>query len=346
MAQEQPPLPVAEAKFPYFLGIDVGGTNIKIGIVDNLGRTLAFKSIPTEEPTGPEPAIQRAATTCRELAASIGARPQDIPSAGLGTPGPMCLQRGLMLNPTNLPHWQNFKVREAFQEALQMPVSFVNDANAAAFGEYWVGTGAEYDSLALLTLGTGVGGGLIVDGRLINGRNSFGSEIGHIVVDSRSDARLCVWGGGRGQLEAYASASGVAARASEGVLSGVTSSLSRILEQSKPLTSKHVYEAALEGDGFALEIIDETAFYLGIGTTCVVHSIDPGVVVFGGAMDFGGQHCAIGQRFLKRITEEFHRRTFPNVAEGTKIEFATLGGAAGYIGAAGIAHQEFHQPEK
>jgi glucokinase len=110
-----------------------------------------------------------------------------------------------------------------------LPVSFINDANAASFGEFWVGTGAKVDSLILLTLGTGVGGGIIVDGHLINGVNSFGSECGHVIVDSRPDARLCVWGGGRGQLEAYASASAVARAAEEGVRAGAVSALTKLL---------------------------------------------------------------------------------------------------------------------
>lgn len=343
MAYDQSILPITQAEFPYFYGVDVGGTNIKIGLVDNRGRTLAFQSIATDEAVGPESAIRRCADTCRELAASIGARPQDIPYAGLGTPGPMCLERGLLLNPTNLPHWHNFKIRDALQEALNLPVSFINDANAATFGEYWVGTGEQHSSLAMFTLGTGVGGGLIFDGNLINGTNSFGSECGHFVVDSRPDARLCVWGGGKGHLEAYASASAIAARASEGILAGATTTLAKILELRKSITAKHVYDAALGGDGFALNIVDETAFYLGIGTACVVHAIDPGMVVLGGAMNFGGRECEIGQRFLSGIKDEFRRRTFPNVAEGTKIEFATLGAAAGYIGAAGMAQQAYRK---
>ena len=335
-------LPIEDAKFPYFYGVDVGGTNIKIGLIDNEGRTLAFESIPTQESDGPEAAVKRIAVTCKNLALTVGARPQDIPRAGLGTPGPMCLNRGLMLNPTNLPNWHNFKIQESLSNALGIPVSFANDANAATFGEFWVGTAKTYDSLALFTLGTGVGGGLIVNGKLINGVNSFGSECGHFVVDSRPDARLCVWGGGRGQLEAYASASAVAARTSERLLGGTKSLLSSVIDDGKSLSAKHVYEAALEGDQLALEIIDETAFYLAIGVVGAVHAIDPGIVVLGGAMNFGGHDSEIGQRFLRHIRDEFVSRTFPNVAEGTTIEFASLGGAAGYIGAAGIAHQDYH----
>ncbi len=335
-------LPIEQAKFPYFYGVDVGGTNIKIGLVDDLGRTLAYTSIPTRASDGPEQAVGRMADTCRELAGEVGARPQDIPAAGLGTPGPMCLRRGMLLDPSHFPTWHYFPIRDALQSALDVPVSFLNDANAAAFGEFWVGVGRDHDSLAMFTLGTGVGGGLITEGHLINGTNSFGSECGHFVVDSRPDARLCVWGGGRGQLEAYASASAVAARATEAVEAGRETQLRDVLAVQGRLTAKDVYQAAKAGDAFALELIDDTAFYLGIGVVGAVHAIDPGLVALGGAMNFGGSQCPIGRRFLQRVTEEFRQRTFPNVADGTRIVFAVLGGSAGYIGAAGFARREFH----
>lgn len=327
---------------PFYFGVDIGGTNIKIGLLDDAGQTLGYDSISTHEPEGPEQAIRRSAETCRSLMQAAGLNAADIPFAGLGAPGPMCLRRGLLLDPVNLPHWHEFQIQSALEEALQIPVGFVNDANAAAYGEYWVGTGEQFQSLVLFTLGTGVGGGAIVDGRLVNGINSFGSETGHIIVDCRSDARLCVWGGGRGHLEAYASASAVAARATERLQSGEASRLSELLMSQGAITAKDVYEAAEAEDQLALDIIDETAFYLGVGTASVVHSFDPGIVVFGGAMDFGGAQSPVGRRFLQGIETEFHSRTFPNVRDGTRIKFATLGGKAGYIGAAGIARQEFH----
>lgn len=367
---------------PYFLGVDVGGTNIKIGLVDQRGRTLGFASIDTRADQEAQQAIERSAVACQQIAQQAGVDWSDVAAAGLGTPGPMSLAEGCLLNPSNLPAWHNFYARQALEKALGKPVSFINDANAAALGEAWIGAGAGHRSLALFTLGTGVGGGLISDGSLINGVNSFGSEMGHVVVDSSPEARLCVWGGGRGHLEAYASASAVAAQAMLGVKAGVDSSLCRLPEvgpsdtalpdnsvdsqhgpgeasatgsqatpnpsSSQPasgfaheITAKDVYQAALAGDSFALELIDEAGFYLGIGVTCAVHMIDPGIVLLGGAMNFGGSKCSIGRRFLQRVIDEFERRTFPNVFAGTKIDFATLGGDAGYIGAAAYARQNF-----
>ncbi|MEZ6134014.1 MAG: ROK family protein [Pirellulaceae bacterium] len=346
MSTQQPKISLSGAQKPFFFGVDVGGTNIKIGLVDDLGRTLAFDSVPTNEPAGPQQAVEQAARKCRELAASLDIAWSEIPRVGLGAPGTMCLKRGLLLEPPNLPHWSNFPIQQALAEAVEHPVSFINDANAAAFGEFWVGTGAQNDSLALLTLGTGVGGGFICDGRLIKGHNSFGSEAGHIIVDSRPDARLCVWGGGRGHLEAYASASAVAAIAKERLDAGAKSTLQSLLKhQDAEITAKQVYLAAKDGDAFALELIDETAIYLAIGITSTVHTVDPGLVVLGGAMNFGGPNCPVGKRFLHGIVNEFKQRTFPNVFAGTRLDFASLGGDAGYIGAAGIARQDFRREQ-
>lgn len=343
MSEKQAPTPNIQGSHPFFLGVDVGGTNIKIGLLSDDGETLAFESIETREPEGPQKAVERSAEACRQLATRVGIELDSVAGIGLGTPGTMCLKRGMLLDPPNLPSWSQFPIRAALEHATGRPVAFINDANAAAYGEFWIGAGADRDSLALITLGTGVGGGVISEGMLLNGVNSFGSEIGHVIVDCRSDARLCVWGGGRGHLEAYASASAVVAIAKER-LPSAKSILNDWAADGKTVTAKGIYLAALEADAFALELIDETAFYLAIGVTNLVHTCDPGIVVLGGAMNFGGPDCAIGQRFLQTVVAEFQRRTFPNVFDGTKIGFATLGGDAGYIGAAGIARQAYQQP--
>ena len=330
----QPVIPASESLHPLYLGIDVGGTGMKVGVVDDNGRTLGFTAIPTEEPRGPVDAMQRIAASSSELLASIGLSKKDIVRVGLGTPGSQDIPRGMLIEPPNHPHWHHFPIVKCLEDAIGLPVSFANDANAAAFGEFWVGTGAVYSSMVLLTLGTGVGGGIIIDNQLVVGHNSFGGECGHMIIDPSPNARLCVWGGGRGHLEAYASASAVVQRAKEELAAGAKSSLT---SDQETLTTKKIYEAAVKGDVFSLKIIDETADYLALGIATVVHTLDPGLIVLGGAMNFGGSQCPIGMRFLKRVEEAFRKRSFEYVANGTKIEFASLGGDAGYLGAAGIA---------
>ncbi len=331
---------VSDAQAPFFWGVDVGGTGIKIGLVDDLGHTLAFERLPTREAEGPTAAMQRVAAVIHGLEEQLNVSSK-TGGVGLGAPGPMDLPRGYLVAPPQLPSWWDFPIRDTIAKLLARRVSFLNDANAAAYGEYWLGSGREDASMLLLTLGTGVGGGIIVDGELVNGVNSFGSECGHIVVDSSPSARLCVWGGGRGQLEAYASASAVVQRMRTRLTEGAESSLSGLLGSSdSELTAKKVYEAAAGNDALAQEVIDETARWLGIGITTLVHTLDSGSVVLGGAMDFGGSRCSIGQRFLNKISEEFRSRTFDNVFLGTTIQFASLGGDAGYLGAAGYARKE------
>jgi glucokinase len=333
--------PLERCKRPFFVGIDVGGTNTKIGIVDNEGSTLAFDSIPTLEHEGPPGLIGRVRGTVERMASQAGATWADLLGVGLGTPGPMDISKGLILDPTNLPHWRHFPVRDKLSEAMQLPVAFTNDANAAAYGEFWVGRGRQHDSLIMLTLGTGVGGGIIVGGMAIEGVNSFGAECGHVIVDSRPDARLCVWGGGRGELEAYASASAVADRAEKLLAQGRTSSLTRRIAAGEPLSTLMLAEEAEAGDGLALEVILEAATYLGIGIVTLVHTIDPGAVILGGAMNFGGHDTTVGTRFLEQVRQEFCRRAFEVVAKNTLIDYASLGGDAGYIGAAGISRAAF-----
>lgn len=340
---------VDAAKKPFFWGVDVGGTNIKFGLVDDLGQTIAYESIPTEEARGPQAAVERLAEGIRNHEQRLGDGVSErVAAIGLGTPGSMDLPRGMLLEPPNLPNWWQFPIRQALSEATGKEVTFINDANAAAYGEFWLGTGRDHESMILLTLGTGVGGGVIVDGELVNGINSFGSECGHIIVDPAEDARLCVWGGGRGHLEAYASASAVVQRTLDRLRQGggaaTSSPLQGVLGGSdSELTAKKVYEAAKQGDALALEIVDETAWWLGVGVTTLVATLDPGLVVLGGAMDFGGRECSIGQRFLQGIRDEFRQRTWSNVYDGTTIDFAALGGDAGYLGSAGYARRIWTQ---
>lgn len=332
--------PIGQATAPFYWGVDIGGTGIKLGLVDEKGNTVAYEKIPTREAEGAPAAMQRVADIVHQTEKRLGVVGQ-VPHVGLGAPGPMDLAQGLLVAPPQLPSWWGFAIVDALTELLQRPISFLNDANAAAFGEFWIGTGRDSDSMILLTLGTGVGGGIIVDGELVNGVNSFGSECGHIIVDPSETARLCVWGGGRGQLEAYASASAVVDRTRDRLTDGAESSLSGLLGGAdSELTARKVYEAAAAGDALALEIVDDTAKWLGIGITSLVHALDPGVVTLGGAMNFGGADCSIGQRFLAGIIDHFKRRTFDNVFAGTSIAFANLGADAGYLGLAGYARKQ------
>ncbi|HEY2893187.1 MAG TPA: ROK family protein [Pirellulales bacterium] len=329
---------LSEAQMPFFVGVDVGGTNIKIGVVDDEGRPLSSTSIPTEVHSGPQAAIERVAQAIRELLAEVGLKPDQVVRVGLGTPGTMDISRGILLSPGNLPGWWNFPIRDALATAIGLPVTFANDARSAAYGEYWVGSGRVLHSMVLFTLGTGVGGGIIIGDLLVEGENSAGSELGHIIIDYNSDARLCSCGH-TGHLEAYASASSVVKRTEEQLALGTPTSLRARLGGGEELSALMIDQEAERGDVFSLEIVLETARYLGIGVVTAMHSIDPQGIVIGGAMTFGQHETATGRNFLERIKEEVRARAFPFLADRTTIDFASLGGDAGFIGAAGLARR-------
>lgn len=323
---------------PYFIGVDVGGTNIKFGLVDNAGQALGEASIPTQSELGPQDAVDRMAAKVHALRSQL--KDADVMAIGLATPGTMDLKTGMLLTPPNLPAWSNFAIRDRLSEACGLPVHFANDATAAGFGEYWVGSGRNYPSMVLLTLGTGIGAGIIIEGRTIDGEHSHGSECGHNLIDIGLDARICSCGQ-PGHLEAYASAKALIKRASERLESVPESSVHGRVAAGDPLTPLLLAEEAEAGDELARSLIMEVARYLGIGIVTIVHTIDPAAVILGGGMTFGAKESELGREFLGAIQSEFKSRAFPVLAERTVIEFALLGGDAGYIGAAGMAREYF-----
>jgi len=333
---------VAEIQTPVFVGIDVGGTNTKIGLVDDAGKTLAYHSMPTEQEKGPEDACVRMAQVVRRLIQETNVAPADIVRAGLATPGPMDIHQGMILRPGNLPGWRDFPIRERASHHHGVPVTFANDANAAAYGEYWCGAGKQFDSLVLLTLGTGLGGGIIVRDMLIEGEHSCGGECGHILVNPSDDAPMDSLGK-RGSLESYTSATAVIDRALKALGSVTVTSLAKRRDAGEPITPHVIAQEAERGDEVARQVIMETAYWLAIGIVTFVHTIDPDAVVLGGAMTFGGNETEVGRAFIQRVRDEVRPRLLEPLRDSVRIEFASLGSNAGYIGAAGLARLEYHK---
>jgi glucokinase len=319
---------------PYYVGLDVGGTTMKAGVVDDAGKPLApAVSLPTEAARGQEAGLERMCETIRLAAAAAGLTTADVAAVGVATPGLMDLDAGVILDPPNLRPWRDVPVRQHVADAFGLPTAFQNDANAAAYGEYWAGAGRDARSLVMFTLGTGVGGGIILDGdggrgRVLHGEHSHGAELGHLRIEM-SQPRTC--GCGRsGCLEAYASASAVARRALEALAQdGGRSALHAVLHDRGEVTSRDVFDAAAAGDGLGERLVEETAFYLGVAATNLMHCIDPDVVVFGGGM------IAAGPGFLERIRRHVRALAFPVPAGRTRVCYAELGTDAGFIGAAG-----------
>jgi len=339
MTSEREFVPADKAQAPFFVGVDLGGTNTKVGVVDDRGRPLSWLSVPTRPEKGPQDATRRMGAAVKKAIRKAGLRPMAVARVGLGSPGTMDIPAGKLVQPVNLRGWDDFYIRDALSAECGLPVAFANDATAAAYGEFWVGSGRAFHSMVLLTLGTGIGCGIIIGDLLVEGENSHGAECGHVIINFDDDARYCGCGQ-RGHLEAYASATAVVKRTAEALQAGLISSLGDRLRGGDELSPKLLAEEAEAGDQLSMEIIIETARYLGIGVVSLMHTIDPNGVLLGGAMTFGGKQSKLGRRFLSRVKEEVARRAFPVLAQRTKIDFASLGGDAGYIGAAGIARME------
>jgi len=332
-----------EARPPLFVGLDLGGTNIKLGVVDDLGRPLSWLSIPTEAERGPEEAAGRMGRAVKQVIDEAGLEPSAIARVGLGSPGTMDIPSGMLVEPVNLKGWDNFPIRDRVGSHCGLSMAFANDAAAAAYGEFWIGSGRDFHSMVLFTLGTGIGCGIIIGDLSIDGENSHGAECGHIIIDHADEARVCGCGQ-PGHLEAYASATAVIKRAGELLDDGRRSSLSARIAAGEELSPKLVGAEAENGDQLCLEIIREVARAMGVGIVNLMHTVDPAGVLLGGAMTFGGRDTRLGRQFLAWIKEEVDRRAFPVLAERTVIDFASLGGDAGYIGAAGIARIEHRKP--
>lgn len=332
----------SQAEPPFFVGVDLGGTNIKVGLVDDRGRPLVKRSLPTDVPRGPQDAAERMGKAVLEVIAEAGLAVGDVAHVGLGSPGTMDVPAGMLLEPPNLRGWENFPIRDRVSQHCGLPVAFANDANAAAYGEFWVGSGRAFHSMVLLTLGTGVGGGIIIGDHSVDGEHSHGSECGHIIIDHHDDARMCNCGH-TGHLEAYASATAVVKRAHDLLDARRDTSVHRRLERGDELTTLLLAEEATAGDAFAMELILEAAMYLGVGVASLMHTVDPDGVVLGGAMTYGGHDSPVGRKFLERVREEVRRRTFPVLREKTIVDFASLGSDAGYIGAAGIGRLAYRK---
>jgi glucokinase len=330
---------LAEAELPLFIGIDVGGTNIKLGLVDNRGQTLAYHSIPTEVERGVEDAVGRMCRGIDDLLTKAGAKKSAVARIGLATPGPIDIAAGMILRPGNLPTWWDYPLRDKVAEACGVLVRFANDANAAAFGEYWMGAGGDSRNMVLLTLGTGVGGGIVLDDYLVEGAHSCGAECGFILIDSRPDARRDTQDL-TGTLEGYCGSYGVVGRAVDALQAGRDSSLAEVLRTKGEVTPLAIADAAEAGDPLALEVVMDTARYLALGIMTLIHTVDPDSVVLGGAMTFGGAGHPLGEKFIARVRDEVRPRILTALQPTLRIEFARLGGDAGFVGAAGLARLE------
>ncbi|MBI4521304.1 MAG: ROK family protein [Gemmatimonadetes bacterium] len=320
----------------WIIGVDIGGTNVSVGVlpVDG-GHPLARRTLPTEPQRGAQFVVDRVVRmieeAMREVLDSNGGERSDFAGVGIGSPGPLNRKTGTVLNTPNLG-WRNFPLRDLIANAIGLPATLDNDANCATYGEWWMGAGRDVKTLVGLTLGTGIGGGIVLDGEIFHGVSDAAGEIGHMTIDLTGRRCKC---GNYGCLEAYASGPAIAARAVEGIERGAESMMVAMVDgQLDRITAATVYEAVVGEDAFANEIMRETVTFLGSGIANIINILNPGAIVITGGVTRAGDHLFVPLR------AEVRRRAFRSAEEACKILPAALPETAGLIGAAGVFKKE------
>ncbi|MGI4829289.1 MAG: ROK family protein [Janthinobacterium lividum] len=323
------------------IGIDLGGTSMRVGVFDDAMQLLHSTSMPTQVAGGPERAVARLTAAVQDLLATVaeskpGLQPFGI---GIGSPGPINLRTGVLGVLPNLPGWENFPLRDRLADAAGLPVVLECDANAAAIAEWKLGAGqaAGLDSMAMVTLGTGVGSGLILGGKVWHGMFGMGGEVGHATVDPGGWACGC---GSRGCLEVYASANGLIRLVRSIVdASKATPPLKVLAEQPEPFTPLQVAQLAEAGDASAILAFERLGHYLGIGIANLINTLDlPMIVVGGGVASAWPLFAPAMFRSVKQYSYVYGMASPTQLetmeTDRTFIRPALLGPAAGLLGAA------------
>ncbi|MFL5459426.1 MAG: ROK family protein, partial [Gemmatimonadales bacterium] len=272
----------------FVLGIDIGGTNLVVGSVAEDGSALhALDSEPTHAEAGQTDVLDRLITLAQRTIERTRkeVRGADIIGVGVGAPGPLDTKRGIVLLTPNLG-WVNLPLRQIIHERLGLPAALDNDANCAVLGEWWMGAARGTRNAIGITIGTGIGGGIIVDGKLYHGASDCAGEIGHTTIDTEGRRCKC---GNYGCLEAYASGPNIAMRAVEEIKAGAVSRLADYVGGDlRQVTAQTVYQAAHDGDQLALEVVNDTAKFLGVGIANLLNVFNPEVVVVCGGVTLAG----------------------------------------------------------
>jgi glucokinase len=295
----------------YSIGVDLGGTNLRAAAIDREGLILDRVSAPVNFKPGPESVVKDIADVIKSVRTRIGRA--GLRGVGIGVPGFIDIQAGLVLGSANLPGFQGFPVRDEIQKWLGTPIILENDANAAALGEMWMGAGKNVKDLVLLTLGTGIGGGIIADGKVLHGFLGMAGELGHMTVYPDGNPCGC---GNSGCLEKHASATAIAA-------------MGRMMHfRDQEVTAEDVYQLALAGNDRAKLVFDSVGRALGIALANLINLFNfPLYLISGGPLP-------AWDMFAPSMFAEVNRRSFTFARTGTRIEKAALRGDAGLFGAA------------
>lgn len=315
----------------WIVGVDIGGTNLVVGLVpfDGSRDVAGFRKEATEAQRGAGAVVDRVTTMIRGALDEVGvdATSGSVAGIGIGSPGPLDRDAGIVINTPNLG-WRNFPLRDLISNEIGLPATLDNDANCATYGEWWQGAGRQVEHLVGLTLGTGIGGGIVLGGELYHGASDAAAEFGHMCVDLTGRRCAC---GSYGCLEAYASGPNIAARATEGLEAGVRSVLTELVGGDlSAVSAATVYEAAVSGDRYAEEVMSETARILGAGVSNLINLFNPDVVVIAGGV------TRAGDQLFEPLKWAVRQRAFPSAVDACRIVPAELPETAGVVGAAGV----------
>ncbi len=311
------------------VGVDLGGTSIVVGTMAEDGSGLWGEvSEPTPVPLGPDGVIERMVAMVAESLArtrrALGTNRLDVAGVGVGAPGPLNTRRGIVTVAPNLG-WRDVPLRDRIADGTGLTATLDNDANCATLGEWWQGAARGGRVVVGLTIGTGIGGGIVLDGQIFHGASDVAAEVGHMTVDVTGRRCNC---GNYGCLEAYASGPAIAARAVEELEAGTPSAIPTYVDGDlSRVTAQTVYQAAQDGDPLALDVVRETARFLGAGIANLVNVLNPDVVVVAGGVS------RAGDRLFGPLRVDVARRAFKPAVDACRIVPGTLPGTAGVVGA-------------
>ncbi len=309
----------------YCVGIDLGGTNVHSGVVTTDGRLLGRDHRPTEARRGYNEPLNQIFGSVRAAIELSGLTVSDVSGVGIGAPGPLDPYTGTVHSPLSFPHWGDVPLLEIVTGNLGgMRGALDNDANMVAYGENWLGTGKDARNFLCMTLGTGVGGGVVCEGRLLHGVDGNAAEIGHMCIDCNGPRCRC---GGVGCLQLYCSATAIAARTAAAMGDEAPDTIVR----RDDLSARSIAEAARSGDRFARRMYDETGFFLGMGICSAAALYDCEVVAIGGGM------AHAGELIFGPTRRTFRKYGYPSLRHKMRIEPVMLGDDAAVLGAAKLA---------
>ena len=323
---------MSEKSDPMILGIDLGGTKILTAVTDAQGNILSRDHSVTPAAKGPEAVIQSILESTGRALKQAGIAASDLAAIGVGAPGLSNPETGIVFTSPHLRGWKDVPLRDIIEQELGRKVFLINDANAAAIGELHFGGGRGARNFVYITISTGIGGGIIIDGKIYTGAIGTAGELGHMVIDDDGPSCSC---GNRGCWETLASGTAIAREARRRIKEGASSSILGYADGDlEKVEAEIIHKAAQDNDELAKELVARTSYYIGVGLANLINIFNPEIIVIGGGLS------NIGDMLLEPAFREAERRAFKQSYQAVRFARAELGRNSGVIGAAAFALEE------